>query len=89
VKTKLPKWVVDNRTAVLEEARPYRDLTIERRSEILSLICRGAMRMLEGREDRARLLAWTDPLPSSTRAHLDRLQADWKARWRSPPSKAT
>jgi hypothetical protein len=74
--TKLPGWVVDNRTSVLREVERYRDMPVIRRLEILASLCRGAIHQLEGRSDRRRMLDWRDPLPRSTVNALARLRSD-------------
>jgi hypothetical protein len=71
----LPKWVVDNRTAVEREAQPYRDLTPEQRWRATAAACRAAARQLAQRADRQRLLDYRDPLPESSVIALRRLRA--------------
>jgi len=71
----LPKWVVDNRTAVAQEAAPYRNLTTEERWRATAAACRAAAKQLALRPDRERLLAYRDPLPQSTIDALRRLRA--------------
>ena len=73
--SKLPPWVVDNRTAVAREAEPYRSLTVEARWRATAAACRGAARQLAQRADRERLLAYRDPLPESSVLVLRRLRA--------------
>ncbi len=72
---RLPKWVVDNRTAVEREAAPYRTLTPEERWRATAAACRSAARQLAFRDDRARILAYRDTLPESSQAVLRRLRA--------------
>jgi len=72
---KLPKWVVDNRTAVAREAEAYRRLTVEARWHATAAACRGAARQLRQRADRERLLEYRDPLPESSIVALRRLRA--------------
>src|SRR4029450_5371940 len=72
---RLPKWVVDNRTAVDREAAPWRGRSPEEHHRALAAACRAAARQLAQRADRERLLAYRDPLPDSTLAALRRLRA--------------
>jgi hypothetical protein len=76
----LPKWVTDNRTAVLDEAAPYVDMTDEQRFEILRSVCRVGARQLADHADRDRVLAWRDPLPRSSVELLRRLQREYRER---------
>ena len=71
----LPKWVVDNRTAVSREAEAYRGLTPEERWRATAAACRAAAQQLAHRPDRARLLDYRDPLPESSLLVLRRLRA--------------
>jgi hypothetical protein len=71
----LPKWVVDNRTAVAREAEPYRRLTPEARWRATAAACRAAAQQLAHRPDRQRLLDYRDPLPESSVRLLRRLRA--------------
>lgn len=73
--SKLPGWVVDNRTAVAREAVAYRDMTPEQHWQATAAACRAAARQLAHRSDRERLLAYRDPLPESSVAVLRRLRA--------------
>jgi hypothetical protein len=72
--TRLPPWVVDNRTAVAREAAPYRAMSPDDRLQATAVACRSAARQLRSRRDRERLLAYCDPLPESTIATLKRLR---------------
>jgi hypothetical protein len=74
----LPKWVVDNRTAVAREAAPYRNLPPEERWRLLAAACRAAARQLAARPDGARLRDYREPLPASTIAALERLRAEYR-----------
>lgn len=76
----IPKWAVDNRTAVAQEAAPYRGLTSEARSRFLAAACRGAARQLANRPDRERILAHRDPLPESSVIILQRLREEYRKR---------
>jgi hypothetical protein len=71
----MPKWVVDNRTAVAREAEPYRHLTDVERWRATAAACRSAARQLATRTDRVRLLAYRDPLPRESIELLARLRA--------------
>jgi len=71
----LPKWVVDNRTAVAREAEPYRRATPADRARDMAMACRAAARQLASRADRQRILDHRDPLPDSTITALRRLRA--------------
>jgi hypothetical protein len=73
--SRLPPWVTDNRTAVAREAEPYRGLSTEARWHATAAACRAAARQLSQRPDRARILAFRDPLPESTVRILQRLRA--------------
>jgi len=70
----LPKWVKDNRSAVLEEAAPYARMSHAERAEVLAKVVRAGARQLANRPDRARLLELRDPLPKSSRELLARLR---------------
>ncbi len=72
---RLPRWVVDNRTAVAREAEPYRALTAEERLRATAAACRAAARQLAQRRDRRRLLDYRDPLPEDSARLLGRLRA--------------
>ncbi len=75
---RLPKWAVDNRTAVEREAVAYRALSPDERWRLVAAACRGAARQLATRADRARLLAYRDPLPASSIAALERLRTAYR-----------
>ena len=70
----LPKWAVDNRTAVDREAEPYRGMSSEEHWRLTAAACRAAARQLANRADRERILAYRDPLPESTVRLLRRLR---------------
>ena len=72
----LPKWVVDDRTSIDREAAPYLGMPAEERARATAAACRAAARQLANRPDRARLLAYRDPLPERTIVILRRLRAD-------------
>ena len=74
----LPKWVTENRTAVLEEAAPYRNLSSIEREEIIRKVMRVGARQLASRADRERLLAWSDPLPKSSVEAMERLRREYR-----------
>jgi hypothetical protein len=78
--TGLPKWAVDNRTAVEREARAYRNLTPEERWRATAAACRGAARQLAQRVDRQRLMDYRDSLPKSSVIALRRLRATARCR---------
>jgi hypothetical protein len=73
--SKLPPWVVDNRTAVAREAESYRGLTVEARWRATAAACRSAAHQLAQRPDRERLLEYRDPLPESSILTLRHLRA--------------
>ena len=75
----LPKWVKDNRTAVLEEAAAYVGLTQQQRTELLRTVVRTGARQLADRADRRRLLDFRDPLPKSSTEALERLRQQRRA----------
>lgn len=77
---RLPKWVVDNATAVAREAEPYRDLTPEQRLRATAAACRAAARQLAARSDRRRLLDCRDPLPEDSVLLLRGLRAAYRGR---------
>jgi hypothetical protein len=65
-------------TSVLDletEVAPYRAMTPEQRGEILARVCRDALELVRSRSDAERVMAFSDPLPESTRAALRRLRA--------------
>ena len=72
----LPKWVVDNQTAIEREAAPWRGRTPAEHIRATAAACRAAARQLAQRTDRQRLLAFRDPLPESTIVALARLRAN-------------
>lgn len=74
----LPRWVSDERSAVEQEAAPYRGLTFAERGRLTAMACRAAARQLAARSDRERLLAYRDPLPESTQRTLARLRARYR-----------
>ncbi len=76
----LPKWVVDNRTAVERESAPYRGWTAEQHWRATAAACRSAARQLASRPDRDRIAAFRDPLPASTVAILRRLRHQSQSR---------
>lgn len=73
----LPGWVVDNRTSVLREAAPYREMTPEQRLKLMSTLCDEAMKQLNAREDRDAVLRFREPLPQSSVEALARLRAEF------------
>lgn len=76
----LPKWVKDNRTAVLEEAAPYVGMSREARVEITRQVMRVAAKQIAAHSERDRVLAWHDPLPKSSTELLARLRSDYRYR---------
>lgn len=70
----VPAWVVDDVTSVREEAEPYRDMTPQQRATIMAMACRAAVRLLQSRIDRDRVLRHRDPLPQSTVVAMERLR---------------
>ncbi|MEI8255142.1 MAG: hypothetical protein WCJ30_05660 [Deltaproteobacteria bacterium] len=74
MQVKLPAWVVDDAASVRAEAAPYRDMTPEKRGELLASACRAAARMLRARADGARAAEYRDPLPESSKLALARLR---------------
>ena len=70
----LPGWVIDNKTSVDEEAAPYRNMKPSQRADLMAAACRAAMRLLDVREDRERVLRHVDPLPESSVRALARLR---------------
>ena len=68
-------WRPDSREKILAEIEPYLKLSSAQRWEQFHAACRGAARQLELRPDRAKVLAWRDPLPESTVRALTRLRA--------------
>lgn len=77
---KLPGWVVDNYTSVMQESEPYRQMTPEQRSHHLALACSAAASQLVSRADRDRALQYLDPLPESTVRALERLRREYRAK---------
>jgi hypothetical protein len=73
--SKLPRWVVDNRTAVSREAETYRGMTPEDHGRATAAACRAAAQQLAHRPDRQRMLDHRDPLPDSSALVLRRLRA--------------
>jgi hypothetical protein len=76
---KLPGWVVSNEESVRREAGPYRHLSDEERFERLAQACRGLVEILSFRDDAEQVMAWQDPLPASSLAHLARLRSQFVA----------
>ena len=72
--SKLPGWVVDNRTAVAREAERYRGMTAEEHGRATAAACRAAARQLARRSDRERVLGYRDPLSESSMELLRRLR---------------
>ncbi|MBN2496154.1 MAG: hypothetical protein JXR96_16295 [Deltaproteobacteria bacterium] len=72
----LPGWVVDDRESVRREAEPFRDMSPEQRLALVAAACRAMMRMPALRDDRERVLAHEDPLPSSSVRALARLRRE-------------
>ena len=72
---KLPGWVVDERTSVLQEVAPYIDASPSERLAATRACCRAAMNLLRYHSDPARALAWVDPLPEKSKTALARLRA--------------
>jgi hypothetical protein len=79
----LPKWAVDNRTAVLDETTPYRDMSDAERLEILRKVVRVGARQLAEHPDRERLATWHDPLPRSSIEALERLRREYRQHGRA------
>jgi len=71
---KLPGWVVDQRTSVLQEVDPYVGASSSERLAATRACCRAAMSLLRYHTDPARALAWIDPLPEESKATLARLR---------------
>jgi hypothetical protein len=71
---RLPGWVIDDATSVREEVAPYVGASSAERLAVTRACCRSAIRTLKYHFDPQRALAWSDPLPSSTRAALARLR---------------
>lgn len=70
-----PAWMIDNDESVRRESARYRHLDPRERLRLTAMACRAAARQWRARPDYARLLAYRDPLPDSTLAHLERLRA--------------
>ena len=76
----LPKWVVDNRTSVLEEAAPYVGMSREARVEIIRKVMRVGAKLIATHAHRDRVLAWHDPLPKGSTELLARLRSAYRDR---------
>ncbi len=79
MRVQLPGWVKDNRTSIREEVAPYSDLSPSERARLVGIACRTAMAQLHGRPDREAILRASDPIPTSSRQHLQRLRAEYRA----------
>jgi hypothetical protein len=77
--SRLPKWAVDNRTAVEREAAAYRAMSPAERTRLTAAACRAAARQLAGRADAARIRDHRDQLPASSVEALARLRAAYRA----------
>lgn len=75
MKSKLPGWVVDHRTSVLQKVEPYRHKTPEQRALALWDVCEASAQVLALNRNRKKVLAMQDPLPESTVRALARLRA--------------
>jgi hypothetical protein len=71
---RLPGWVIDNDASVREEVAPYVGATYAERLAATRACCRAAIRTLAFHFDPERALAYSDPLPPSTVAALERLR---------------
>lgn len=80
----LPKWVVDNRSSLRDEAEPYVGLSPEQRAPMVRAACRAAMRLLRARPDSALVLAHVDAVPESTERALARLRMQKKSTAQCP-----
>jgi hypothetical protein len=78
--SRLPKWAVDDRTAVAREAEPYRGWTPEQHARAVAAACRAAARQLASRPDRERIVDYRDPLPPSSVAALRLLRSGYRQR---------
>jgi len=74
----LPKWVIDDIESVRLEAAPYREMTLVQRQVLLAAACKAAARMLRSRDDAEEVLAYTDPIPESSKQALARLRREAK-----------
>jgi hypothetical protein len=76
----LPRWVTSNASSVAREAADYVAMTPAERLHLVDLLCRDAERLLEGRSDRERVLAYRDPLSDETKVLLTRLRTAYRPR---------
>jgi hypothetical protein len=76
---KLPGWVVDDVTSVLEEVEEWRGTTPAERWRLAQACARDAIWAARASGMAERILDQTDPLPESTLAALERLRrvAGW------------
>lgn len=76
----LPKWVLSNEQSVWRETEEARRWTSEQALERLAAACRAGAKLLELNDRRELVLRQRDPLPPSTAAALQRLQAEYRAK---------
>ena len=74
----LPGWVVDNETSIRREVAPFVSASDAERIEATRRCCRGAMARLRFHERTEEVLAWTDPIPPTSRAALARLRERYR-----------
>jgi hypothetical protein len=77
---KLPKWLADNRSAVLWEVADAAAQSPQQRFEALRRACATGAELLRLNPHPQRVLDWVDPLPESSRAALARLRAEHRQR---------
>lgn len=78
--------LTDRAFTVTQEAEEVRSLSPEQRAVRMRAALRAAVKLLQAREDRRRVLDLRDPLPESSRRALARLRA---CRQPSAPSRPT
>lgn len=77
----LPGWVVSGAVSARDKARPSRNRTLAERLADSAAACATAAYMLSLNTKRDRVLAFSEPLPDSTIAALERLRREAKRPW--------
>lgn len=70
----LPPSLDRTRHTLAEEVAFARSLTVEQRVQVVALVCRAALQVLNLNPKREQVMASRDPLPASTQAALQRLR---------------
>lgn len=70
----LPPSLDRTRHTLAEEVAFARSLTVEQRVQVVALVCRAALQVLNLNPKREQVMASRDPFPASTQAALQRLR---------------